>query len=355
MNNLIEFFTNLNSEKTVDLIIAIGIVAVFYILSPLFSYAIIKIFNIKKNEKKIRQNAFYLPLKSFFRVLGIYIGLRYLKPVIGFSNNIMDWITKIFRIVVILTTATGLAHSFTKNSSIVKKFKEKSEKDVDDTTVIFCIRIIKVFIYVIAGFMIAADLGYDLSGIVTGLGLGSVVVTLAAQDTIKNLFGGLIIFLDKPFKVGDYIKFDTYEGTVEDVTFRSTKLRTLENSIAQIPNSEISSSTVVNLSKMQKRRYTLNLGLVLNTNLDKMKILEEQILDYLNNNAVVIDETANVSFSEIGSSDYNINIYCYLNVIDYKLFLKEKENINYGIMNIVHQNNVELAYETKTIEIKNEI
>ena len=353
MRTIIDFFVNLDGEKAVDLIISIGIVAAFYILSPLFSYAIIKIFNIKKSEKKIRHNAFYLPLKSFFRVLGIYIALRYLKPVIGFSDNIMNWITSAFRIVVILTTAIGLAHSITKNSTFLKKLQERSDKEVDDTNLKFLARIIRGVIYIVAAFLIFKDLGYDLSGIITGLGIGSIVVTIAAQDTIKNLFGGLVIFMDKPFKVGDYIQFGNYEGTVEDITFRSTKVRTLENSIAQIPNSEISSTTVVNISKMQKRRYTLDLSVVINTSLDQMMSLEEQILNYLNENEYVIEESANVFLAEIDSSDYSLSIYCYLNITEYNEFMKEKEKINYNIMSIIKQNNIELSNEPKTIKIKN--
>lgn len=352
MDNIISFFTNMNKQTAMDLIIAIGIVAVLKLLSPLFSYIIIKIFNFNKSDEKIKHNAFYLPLKSFFNVLGIYLAILYLKPTLNITDNAIDIITKIFKISVIITTATGFSKSLTKNSRLVRKIKEKSEKEIDDVSTNFLLRIIRGLIYIIAGFIVITELGYDLSGLITGLGLGSVVVTLAAQDTIKNLFGGLIIFLDKPFKVGDYIKFDTYEGTVEDITFRSTKVRTLENSIAQIPNSEISSKTIINLSKIQKRRYSLNLGLVLDTDLSKIEILKQEILEYLDNRKTVLPDTANVFFTEIQASDFNLSIYCYLNVIDYTEFLEEKEIINYKIMEIIHKNSIELAYDTKTIEIK---
>lgn len=352
MKSIISFFTNMNEETGLNLIIAFVIVAVLRLLSPLFSYAIIKIFNLHKSEEKIKNNAFYIPLRSFFRILGIYSAIMFLRPTLNFSNDTLDIITKIFKIAVILTTAAGLSKSLTKNSRLVRKFREKSERDMDDTSINFLLRVIRALIYIIAGFMIMADLGYDLSGLITGLGLGSVVVSLAAQDTIKNLFGGIIIFLDKPFKVGDYIKFNTYEGTVEDITFRSTRVRTIENSIAQIPNSEISSTTVVNLSKIEKRRYNLDLGLVLDTNLSKIEGLKQEILEYLDNRKTVLPNSANVFFTEIKSNEFNVSIYCYLNTVEYIEFLEEKEIINYKIMEIVHKNNVELAYDTKTIEIK---
>ena len=82
-----------------------------------------------------------------------------------------------------------------------------------------------------------SELGYNISGFVTSLGIGGVVITLAAQDTAKSLIGGALIILDKPFKVGDYIKVGTFEGIVEEITFRSTNIRTLDNSVLHIPNS----------------------------------------------------------------------------------------------------------------------
>lgn len=338
-------------EKFLNYLIAIGIVAAFYIVSPLFSYVIVKIFNLRENKKNIKNKAFYLPLKSIFKVLGFYIAVMYLHYIYKFNDNVIYWIQKGFKIVIILAFARGLAKSINPKSHFLKRFKEKTDKEIDDTSIIFVIRFVKVLIYIIAAFMIFADLGYDLSGIVTGLGLGSVVITLAAQDTIKNLFGGLIIFLDKPFRVGDYIEFGNYSGTVEDITFRSTKIRTIQNSIAQVPNSELASTTVVNLSKIQKRRYELDLGIVLSTDLDKMKSLERKILDYLNSDPIVIKDSANACFKEVRQSDYQIYVYCYLNLVNFVEFLKEKERINYAIMKILQNNNIEMAYDTKTIEI----
>lgn len=344
--------SNLNGEIVINWIIALGIIAVLYIFSPLFSYGIIKIFNLKNKETNIKNNPLYIPLRSFIRLYGVYLAIIYLQPILGWDDKIMLWATKIFRIVVILSVATGIAHTITEKSGFIRKFKERTNKDVDDSSIMIITRVIKFVIYLIAGFMIIYDLGYNISGLVTGLGIGSVVLTFALQDTIKNLFGGLVIFLDKPFKVGDYIKVNEFEGTVEDITFRSTKIRTLENSIAQIPNGEISSTTVVNASKIRRRRYNLDLGLVLNTDLKKMKKLEDQILEFLNNDEMVIKDTANVSFREVRSSDYNIYVYCYLKVAAYGDFLKEKERLNYTIMEILQKDGIEMAYNTQTIEIK---
>ena len=124
-------------------------------------------------------------------------------------------VTKIFEIVSVISFAKGLAESLTVQSSFVKTIKQKLDKDEDDTMFEFVFKIIRAIIYIIAGFIVITLLGINLNGLVAGLGIGGVIVTLAAQDTAKNLFGGLVIFLDKPFVVGDWIQMDNYEGTVE--------------------------------------------------------------------------------------------------------------------------------------------
>lgn len=350
MSNIKNFLDNLTGQETVDLVIAVLIIAVLDIFSPLFSYAVIKIFKFKEKGAKIRRNAFYIPLKSFFKVLGVYLALLFLKPILNIDDDFMNIATKIFKVIVILNTAIGLAKSIDKESFLVKRIIDKSEKDIGNSSVKFLIRTIKVLIYIIAGFMIIAELGYDLSGLVTGLGLGSVVLTLAAQDTLKNLFSGIMIALDKPFQVGDYVKFGTYEGNIEDVTFRSTRVRLRDNSLAQVPNSVISSTTVVNVSRTKHRFYEIDLQIDSDTDLNELSKFEYKVLDFLNNYDMVIEKTANVFLKQINSDDYNIQIYCYLNVIGLDQFCKEKGKLNHEIMNIIKQNNIKLALETMKIK-----
>ena len=187
MNSILNIIESLNKERAIDLIIAIVIIAVLDILSPLFSYIIIKVFNLKKNTEQIKNGAFYTPLKVFFRITGIYIAILFLKPTFNFTDKFINIVTKIYRIVVIITLANSFANSITKKSRFVKTIEEKSTKDFNDNSVKMLVRLIKIIIYIIATFIVFLELDYDLSGLITGLGLGSVVLTLAAQDTIKNL------------------------------------------------------------------------------------------------------------------------------------------------------------------------
>ena len=210
----------------------------------------------------------------------------------------------------------------------------------------------RVLIYIIAIFLVLAILEINLTGLIAGLGLSGVIVTLAAQDTAKNLFGGAMIFIDKPFVVGDWIEMDNYEGTIEDITFRTTRIRTFENALVNIPNAMIADASVTNWSKMEKRRYKTNLCVELDTPLEKLELLKARIEKMLQERESVFDDSIIVRFDQITDNGINLLIYTYTNSVSYASYLKEIEDINMKIMKILREENIELAYDTKTVYVK---
>lgn len=353
IRNFIEAIKNIQKEQIIDILIGILVYILFRVLSKSLAYITIKIFKPKaRSKKEIRKHGFYHPLIVFYAVLGAYIGILFLRTPLGISIKVMEAINKIFKIAVIILFANGLANSLTTHSNLVNRLKEKINPDVEDSMFKFTLKAIRVLIYIVAGFLIITGLGYNLNGLVAGLGLGSVVVTLAAQDTAKNLFSGLVIFLDKPFIVGDWIEVDKYEGTVEDITFRSTRVRTFENSLLNIPNSVIANEAIINWSKMEKRKNKVNLCLDLDTPLEKVQIVQNRIKELLKQHDDVIDDTIIVRFDKITDNGINLMVSSYTNSIDYASFIEEKEKINFKIMQILREENVELAYDTKTVFVK---
>lgn len=353
IRNFIEAIKNIQKEQIIDILIGILVYILFRVLSKSLAYITIKIFKPKaKSKKEIRKHGFYHPLIVFYAVLGAYIGILFLRTPLGISIKVMEAINKIFKIAVIILFANGLANSLTTHSNLVNRLKEKINPDVEDSMFKFTLKAIRILIYIVAGFLIITGLGYNLNGLVAGLGLGSVVVTLAAQDTAKNLFSGLVIFLDKPFIVGDWIEVDKYEGTVEDITFRSTRVRTFENSLLNIPNSVIANEAIINWSKMEKRKNKVNLCLDLDTPLEKVQVVQNRIKELLKQHDDVIDDTIIVRFDKITDNGINLMVSSYTNSIDYASFIEEKEKINFKIMQILREENVELAYDTKTIFVK---
>ncbi|MCL2355042.1 MAG: hypothetical protein FWC68_04130 [Oscillospiraceae bacterium] len=166
INDLINSLANIDLFTIRDAGIALGIIIFFKIISAPLAYTIVKIFNFKvKSIKKITEHSFYKPLKLFFVILGIYLGLLVLR----LPSNIFGTITTIFRICTILLIANGIANLFNCSTDTYTNLLEKFNIKGTGTTFAFFGKIIKFLVYTVAGFMILTDLGYDLGGLATGL------------------------------------------------------------------------------------------------------------------------------------------------------------------------------------------
>lgn len=353
MEQILKIWEGLQNIPIFDIAIAIGIIVFFKVFSATFSYMIIRIFDLKnKKVKQIKQNVLFKPLKLFFTILGIYLSVVFLKETLQINNYVFDIITKVFKIIVVLIFAKGLANSLNEETIIGEKIQKSLSHKMNDTMLDFALKIFRIFIYIIAIFVILAILEININGLIAGVGLTGVIVTLAAQDTAKNLFGGLAIFIDKPFSVGDWIQVENYEGTIEDITFRTTRIRTAENSIVTIPNAIIADSSVINWSRMEKRRYKTNLCIELTTPIEKLKLLQIKIEEMLKSRESVYDDSITVKFDKITEKAINILIYSYTNSIDYSTYLSEAEDINMKILKILREENINFAYDTKNVYIK---
>ena len=338
MNQLSGLMDNIMAVQIIDIVIAVSIVILFRIFSSSLSYICIKMFKFKtRNKKKIKESAFYNPLRVFISLLGVYIAIAFLRQPLNISDEVIGFVTKAFQIISVIIFAKGLAASLTPQSVIAKKMKEKTNRGMEDSMFDFLLKVVRVIIYIIAGFIV----------------ISGVIVTLAAQDTAKNLFGGMVIFVDKPFIVGDWIEIAEYEGTVEDITFRSTRVRTFENSLVNIPNSIIANSSIINWSKMEKRRYKTNLCIQIDTPLEKLEKFQRRVKEMLQERDAIYDDSIIVKFDEIKDNGINVLVCSYTDSVDYPSYLAEKENINRKIMKILREENIELSYDTKTVYVKN--
>ena len=353
MGNFEQIISELNVEIVIQIIIAIGVIFVFRILSSVVSSIIIKMLRPKGNDKvSVKKNPFYLPLRTIFTFVGIYIALNIIKNATSISPEIQSILDKGIKILLILFVAKAFGEGLDEKNKVFVKIRDKSNRDIDKSTMNAILRITKIAIYVLAGFMVISELGYNISGFITGLGLSSVVITLAAQDTAKSLIGGLAIFLDKPFKVGDYIKVDQYEGTVEEIRFRTTSIRTLENTVLHVANSEMSVSAIINYSEMEKRRYYAKLVLEFGTSLKKVELVKNKINSMLMQMDEIEKETIMINFQDISDNGMDLVVIAYINRTNYAEYLDIKEEINYRIMEILENERVEMAYNTQTMYLK---
>ena len=350
MMNFLNTIQGIKVETIIDIWLALFLILGFILLSKPLAYLSIRIWKWKeKDKKKIEKNSFYQPIKLFFVIFGIYLAMVSLK--------LPQWAillsTKAFRISIVCLISYGLSNMLAPGSTLLKKIYQRSNKD--NSMIDFIAKIVKLLIYVVAAFfIITVELEYNLNGLIAGIGLGGVILTLAAQDTAKNLFGGVVIFLDKPFLVGDWIETENFEGIVEDITFRSTRIRNFENSLVNIPNSILANVSVINWSKMEKRRYKLDLKLALATPLDTVQRITKKLYFALKNHPNVLKDTIYVNLDEIREDGINILVYVFTDSVDYDSYLEAKQSINLDILQILEREGVELAYPSQTIYLKGE-
>ena len=353
MEQVVNFIESLKAVDIIDIIVAICLIILFKVLSPSISYMIIKIFKFNsKSKKSIKESAFYTPLKIFFTILGIYIAVVFLKKPLNLPDNVMEIVTKAFQIISVLAFAKALASSFTTKSSLIKRIRKSWKNDVEDSMLEFALKVTRVIIYLTALFIIFAILQINLNGLVAGIGIGGIIVTLAAQDTAKNIFGGIVLFIDKPFNVGDWIQTPNYEGTVEDMTFRTTRIRNFENSVVNIPNSTIADSAIINWSKMEKRRYKFSLSFPLDTTAEQMEIISNRIKEMLIKEPQVIDDDIIISFENITDNGLSLLVYMFVVPTGYNDYIMLKDKINKKIINILHNLGVELSYPSTSVYIE---
>ena len=188
----------------------------------------------------------------------------------------------------------------------------------------------------------------NVATIIAGLGIGGIAVALAAQDTLQNLLGSFAIFADKPFLVGDLVRIDKFEGTIEKVGFRSTLIRTLDKTLVIIPNKKMVDSPLENLSLRNLRRMKFNIALKYDTPADAMMKISKEIETFVNEHPATSNDTL-VTFDSFGDSSLNIQVLYFIEIVDYNDYMHIRQDINYQIMRIVAGNGADFAFPTQTV------
>ena len=347
VNSIMNYFKNITTEQILTMVIALAIIILFCLLSSLIAYGIIKIFKWKSKGKEIKENSLYKPLKTVV----IWVGLHIAILTLGLPSNVNAICNKIFRIGAIIIIAVGIANMFSPDSKIFKKIANHKRIKGNQTLINFISKVTKGIIYVIATFLVMAELNFNLSGLIAGLGLGGVIVALAAQDIAKNLFGGMAIIVDKPFSVGDWIQTTNYSGTVEDISFRSTRLRMTDNTVVTIQNSTLSNEPVINYAKLPMRRFSTTLNLALETNSNVVENIIGKVKFALSNTEGVLPNDLNVYLQKIADDGIEIGIFFNTNIVSYYDYLSFCEQVNLLLLKVLESENVKLAYPTQKVYV----
>jgi len=257
-----------------------------------------------------------------------------------------------------LMVTGGVAWIFFNLTNLIDTFlnrwAEKTDSALDDHLVPFIRKSLKAFVIVIAAIMAIQNLGYSISGLLASLGIGGLAVALAARDTLSNIFGSLMIILDRPFKIGDWVKAGDMEGTVEEIGFRSTKVRTFAKTLITVPNNIIANLSIDNFSRMPKRRIKLTVGVSYATSPDQMRTAVDQIREMLKDHPAIDQEFFLVNFTEFGASTLDIMVYCFTTTTVWGEYLDARQDVLLKIMDILENLGLEIAFPSRTVYLHNE-
>ncbi|MBL4753199.1 MAG: mechanosensitive ion channel family protein [Flavobacteriales bacterium] len=230
----------------------------------------------------------------------------------------------------------------------------KTDSTADDQIIQFVKEALKIFTYIFAFlFILGAVFKLNIGAMVAGLGIGGLAIALAAQDTLQNVIASFIIFFDKPFVVGDYIKVEGISGVVEKIGFRSTRIRTLEKSFLTIPNNMLVSNVLDNMSLRTFRRSKFQIGVLYETSIDQIKEIVRDIQAYIDEHEKT-NQDGLVRFGEFGDSSLNITVLLYVDTQSYDEYMMVLEDINFKIMEIVKKHGSDFAFPSTTVYLHKE-
>jgi len=223
---------------------------------------------------------------------------------------------------------------------------EKSESKLDDQVLPLVRKSMKAAIIILSAIVVLSNLGYDILSVLAGLGIGGLALALAAQDTVKNVIGGLSIFWDKPFQMGDWVEIDGKSGAISEVGLRSTRILTRAETTVVIPNSTVADSMIENYSTRGARRITLGIGLTYETTAEQM----EQAMQIIDDTIKAVDGTRDddimIRFVNFGAFSLDLEIvYWIADMSDWKMIL---HRVNMGLKKNLDEAGVDMAFPTET-------
>ncbi len=337
---------------------ALGIVLVAYIAKKIFAYLFIKvILPLAQKTKRELDDRFFTclqkPAEFLIFLIGLFIAVEVLQPP-GEPGDLGRFAISLLKALVIFDVAWFLFNLVDMVDHYLSKWAERTESALDDHLAPLLRKSLRIFIVVMATLMAIQNFGYPVTGIVASLGIGGLAFALAAKDTVSNIFGSLMIIFDRPFHVGDWVKAGDMEGTVEEVGFRSTKIRTFAKTLIAVPNNIIANLPIDNFSRMPKRRIRLTVGVSYDATPTQMREAVSRIRELLKTHPAIDQEFFLVNFTDFGASSLDIMVYCFTTTTVWGEYLDVREDVCLKIMDTLAELGLDIAFPSTTVYLRQE-
>jgi MscS family membrane protein len=212
--------------------------------------------------------------------------------------------------------------------------------------------VIQVMIAISAALVILDNIGFKVTTIIAGLGVGSLAVALAAQKTLEDVMGAITLYTSQPVRIGDFGRFGSTMGTVEDIAMRSTRIRTLDNTLVSIPNAEFSKLNIENFTKREKIWYHPRICLTYATTQDQIRAVIADVEKLLRAHSKVLQDITRVRFAEMNDYSLDLDVFTYIDTTDYSEYLEIAEELNFQIMDVVEKAGASFAFPSQTMYLE---
>jgi MscS family membrane protein len=286
------------------------------------------------------------PVKVVAFVVFLHIGLS----IFHWPEQVELWLHKGFT-VILASALTYMALRVTDVFvDIWRNRTAGAEKALNEQLFIVIRKGIKAFLLVIAVLVTMQNLGVNVTAAIASLSIGGLAIGLAAQDTLANLFGAVAIFADKPFRVGDRIRLDAVDGTVETIGMRSTRVRNLDGHLVTIPNKTMGNATITNVTARPNIKTEMNLGITYDTPTEKVERASTILEEVYRAHPMTADVW--IGFNKFNDSALNLYVVHWWNGVDFKTYLAGMQQLNLEIKRRFEAERIEFAYPTQTVHVR---
>ncbi|ELR73521.1 Potassium efflux system KefA protein [Fulvivirga imtechensis AK7] len=358
-NKLLDLLPSLGSTKILglyawQLIGILFLIVMSFLLHKLFTFLIEKVIIqvlLRLGYKKLADEV-VVPVAKPISFLVIFPLLILLVPVLQLPITMSEYVILALRAIWPVFAIVFFYRLVDIVSIYLSKLADKTESTLDDQLVPLLRKVLKTFVVVVGGLFILDNLEFDITGLIAGLSIGGLAFALAAQDTIKNFFGSLMIFVDRPFQVGDWITSGNVDGTVEEVGFRSTRIRTFRNSLMYIPNGVITNQMIDNHGLRVYRRFMTNIALTYDTPPDLIEVFVDGLKEIVKKHSHTRKDYYEIHFNDMADSSLNVLFYIFFQVPTWSEELRARHEILLQIVRLAEALGVNFAFPTQTLHVE---
>ena len=337
------------NNRVLDYLICVGIFLVSVIVIKIFELIILK--KIKKWAKKSVTTLDDFVVSVFEKVVApfLYFGALYLSVQILALGTVVTKIINIVGIAVLTIVIVRIASALIAYGFEIYSRKAK-QGSASDNSLKGILKVIRFVLWAGAVIFFLDNLGFKISAVIAGLGIGGVAIALAAQAVLQDLFSYFSILFDRPFEIGDFIIVGDLLGTIEHIGIKTTRIRSLGGEQLVFSNSDLTNSRVRNYKRMQKRRVVFKLGVVYDTPLKSLKEIPQVIEEAIKSIENTIFDRAH--FSSYGDFNLVFEVVYYVLSSDYNKYMDIQQEINFLIKEEFEKRKIEFAFPTQTIHLE---